>query len=139
MFVASGFFQGAFNVPVPRVNGFIYNLSDPNQTTVMVPFTGFNLTTLKSNLYGEWRIFALSYPTYKKNYNLMERFYSNENMISTIQTCFYDYDGTKSGKGKTFDVQMDYDAIPSETKKVSSAIYFQGITCDISLKCASTE
>ncbi len=69
----------------------------------------------------------------------MERFHSNENMISTIQTRFYEYDGTKSGRVKTFDVQVDYDAIPSETKKVSSAIYFQGIACDISLKCASTE
>ncbi len=69
----------------------------------------------------------------------MERFHSYENTISTIQTCFYDYDSTKLGKFKTFDVQMDYDAIPSETKKVSSAIYFRDITCDIPLKGASTE
>ncbi len=69
----------------------------------------------------------------------MERFHNYENTISTIQTRFYDYDSTKLGKFKTFDVQMAYNAFLLQTKKVSSSIYFRGITCDISLKCASTE
>uniref|UniRef100_A0A0R3TQ24 AA_permease domain-containing protein n=1 Tax=Rodentolepis nana TaxID=102285 RepID=A0A0R3TQ24_RODNA len=50
------FFRLALEVAVPRVNGLVYNQSDPNQTTVMVQFTGFNLTTLKENLFSNYTV-----------------------------------------------------------------------------------
>ncbi|VUZ47355.1 unnamed protein product [Hymenolepis diminuta] len=55
-FVGSSFFQSPFEVAVPRVNGLVYNHSDPNQTTIMVPFTGFNISTLNENLFSNYTI-----------------------------------------------------------------------------------
>ncbi|KAL5968505.1 Solute carrier family 12 member 9 [Taenia solium] len=54
VFVASSFFQSPFDVAVPRVNGLVYNHSDPTQPSVMVPFTGFNATTLRDNLFPKY-------------------------------------------------------------------------------------
>ncbi|KAL5108289.1 Solute carrier family 12 member 9 [Taenia crassiceps] len=56
VFVASSFFQPPFDVAVPRVNGLVYNRSDPNQPSVMVPFTGFNVTTLRDNLFPKYAV-----------------------------------------------------------------------------------
>lgn len=58
VFVASSFFQPPFDVAVPRVNGLVYNHSDPSQPSVMVPFTGFNVTTLRDNLFREPPIYS---------------------------------------------------------------------------------
>ncbi|KAM3182004.1 hypothetical protein ACTXT7_013256 [Hymenolepis weldensis] len=60
-FVGSSFFQPPFEVTVPRVNGLVYNHSDPNQTTIMVPFTGFNLSTLNENLFSNYTIDYVSH------------------------------------------------------------------------------
>ncbi|KAH9280299.1 Solute carrier family 12 member 9 [Echinococcus granulosus] len=56
LFVASSFFQPPFAVAVPRVNELVYNCSDPSQPSVMVPFTGFNATTLKENLFPKYAV-----------------------------------------------------------------------------------
>ncbi|KAM7542037.1 hypothetical protein Aperf_G00000004139 [Anoplocephala perfoliata] len=56
IFVALSFFQSAFEVAVPRVNGLVYNHSNPNQSTVVVPFTGFNISTLKGNLFSNYTV-----------------------------------------------------------------------------------
>ncbi|CDS39350.1 cation chloride cotransporter [Echinococcus multilocularis] len=56
LFVASSFFQPPFAVAVPRVNELVYNRSDPSQPTVMVPFTGFNATTLRENLFPKYAV-----------------------------------------------------------------------------------
>lgn len=49
--VGGSFFKSPFDVAVPRVNDLVYNQSNPNQTTIMLPFTGFNRTIFMENVF----------------------------------------------------------------------------------------
>lgn len=56
MVVVSFFVQGPTNVPIPKVNSYIYDQYGNNGTTIFGSYTGFSSATMHGNTYGNYTI-----------------------------------------------------------------------------------